>query len=578
MATRTVDDALRFELRPYQREAIDRTHAAELRGSRRQLGVAATGLGKTIIFCALAQQRGGRTLILAHRDELVSQAVAKVREVWPGVDVGVVKALDDHTAAHVVVASVQTLARTTRLDRLVGSQTPGVLSLAQHEQKFDLVVVDEAHHTAATTYRKILDALRAGESDGPLLLGVTATPDRGDGKGLDDLFDEIVWNFDILWGINQGYLCDLRAKRIVLDALDMGGVKVRRGDYDQGSAGRALEDADAPALIARGWKQFAADRRTLVFTPTVALADQCAQEFRKLGVRAAFVSGETPTQMRRELLADFGTGKVQVLANCAVLTEGYDQPRADCVIVARPTKSRALYTQMIGRGTRKHPDKRDCLVLDVVGASSEHSLVTVPSLFGLGEKHYAERLATENLTDVVDAFTRHQVKIGQLKAEDAELFHKIRSEGIAWVAVEPGPRAVRRYQRTQSTQVDGGRVQLPTVVLVQRQLDEHGWLAGIEYEDGTKRVLLGDVTLETAQGVGEDAVRKLAGPKNALVAADAPWRQRRPSAKAVAAAHKWKMPNPWRYSTGGELSDALDAHITRVKSRNKPPTDWTADA
>src|SRR5690606_22996282 len=230
---------VRVTLRPYQADALDRVAAAEARGVRRQLLVAATGLGKTVMFSALAERRGGRTLILAHRDELVAQAAAKVSEVWPDASVGVVKAERDEVHADVVVASVQTLARPARLERLCATYEDRRLLLGA-AAPFGLVVIDEAHHAAAETYGRIITRLRAGDPDGPLLLGVTATPDRGDGQGLDGVFDEVVATYDVLWGIRSGYLADLRGIAVTLDGLDLSSVKVSRGDFQAGDAGRAL--------------------------------------------------------------------------------------------------------------------------------------------------------------------------------------------------------------------------------------------------------------------------------------------------------------------------------------------------
>lgn len=578
-----------IELRPYQDEALERTAAAEARGIRRQLGVAATGLGKTVMFVALARARNARTLILVHRDELARQAYEKVRQLWPECDVGIVKAAEDDVSSHVVVASVQTLSRQRRLDRLIASQTPGTLSLTRELRPFELVIVDEAHHTAADSYKRILEQLRAGEKGGeraatpeevdagcelgiafdepgPLLLGVTATPDRGDGKGLDDLFDEIVWNYDILWGIRSGYLADVRGRRVELTDLDLENVKVTRGDFEAGAVGKAMEDAHAPEFVVKAWKAHASDRRTLVFMPTVALADETAKTFRANGVAAGFISAAVDLSERRRTLAAYSSGELQVLVNCMVLTEGYDEPRTDCIIQARPTKNRALFTQMIGRGTRKHPDKTDLLVLDIVGSSRELSLVTLPSLLG-ADKRFAQKLqdGTGTLTDVAQQWDDHKVSSGKMRAEDADLFRAMHDSGeIAWVHVES-----RLYQRTLADrdQATGQHVQLPTVVLKQQVEGDEGWLCGLIMPDGKKRVLIRDVTLEMAQGVGEDAVRKLTKGRTALVDKNAEWRKKRPSNKARRAAQKWRLPRIEQYKTAGELSDALDAHIQRTKQK-----------
>lgn len=579
--TAATADHLRVELRAYQVDALTRVEAAEARGVRRQLGVAATGLGKTIMFCALAQRRGGRTLILAHRDELVNQAVEKVREVWPGVDVGIVKGTEDNVRAQVVVASVQTLARSSRMERLTGAWSGSSL-LNDPVDPFDLVVVDEAHHAAADSYRRILDALRAGapaepipdfpEFDvdgappGPLLLGVTATPDRGDGHGLDDLFDEISFSYDILWGIRSGYLADIRGLAVKVENLNLASVKVSRGDYQAGAAGQALEDANAPELIAKAIQEQAAGRRTLVFTPTVATASLVVEAVQHRGINAAWVSGETPIDDRRRILRDFESGAIDVVANCMVLTEGYDNPRVDCIVVARPTKSRALYTQMIGRGTRRHPDKRECLVLDVVGAAEEHSLVTIPSLFGVDEKR-RQRMTdgTAELTDVLTEQDDEAIAAGRIKAEEVEMFRRVVAQGIAWVQVHDDGASLRRYVRPLGKDRDGK--QLPTVVLAQRTETE--WTAGLLFDNGDKRVLMALVEMEMAQGVAEDFVRKQAGSRAGLVQSDAAWRTRKPTPKAKAAAKKWRLPDVESYKTAGDLSDALTAHIARKKGQHR---------
>lgn len=586
---------MKLTLRPYQVEALAKIEAAEARGVRRQLGVAATGAGKTCMFVALAERRRGRTLILAHRDELIEQAATKVREIWPDADVGIVKGPRNEWRSQVVVASVQTLARPNRLEQVPTVLSDPGFSLLAPPAPFDLVVCDEAHHARADSYMRIFAHLGAGnpgpcteclveghharpatpeEVDdghelgvafdvcpprGPLLLGVTATPDRGDGKGLDDVFDEIVFSYDILWCIRAGYLCDLRGLRVQLDQLDLSAVKVSGGDYQAGSAGRALEDAGAPELIVAAWLEHALGRRTLVFTPTVALAAEVQAEFQAAGVRAGMVSGETPLDERRATLAAYSRGDLDVIANVGVLSEGYDEPRTDCIVVARPTKSRALYAQIIGRGCRKHPDKTDCLILDVVGATGAHSLVTIPSLFGVEDQ---ERVWTGgvSLVEQVEHEEQQAIASGRLLAEEVELFAQLRV-GAAWVATH-SPGAPRRY--VCSLGPDRPIVEL-------RQLD-----AGDRYEATllppraqqaapvAPLVLVTDVTLETAQGVGEDFARKHG--IGALVDPEAPWRKRRPTAKQLAAAGKWRLPGIDGYATAGELSDALTAHIERKKA------------
>lgn len=548
-----------IQLRDYQETILDKIAEAEARGVRKQMVVAATGLGKTMVFTALARLRGDkRTLIIAHRDELIDQAMRKVREAWPEqTSVGKVKAGDNQVAAHVVVASIQTLARASRLEKLVN---PSAMAFAFAEPTpFGLVVVDEAHHASADSYRRVLEALRVGEPDGPLLLGVTATPDRGDGRGLDDTFDEIVASYDLQWGIQNNYLSDLRGVRVSID-MDMGKVKIRRGDYDAGQTGRIMEAAGAPALIVKAWQEHAADRRTLVFTPTVEMADQVRARFVDQCVAAGWVHGEMEQTERQKALRDYSAGDLQVLVNCAVLTEGYDEPRTDCIVMARPTKSRALFTQCVGRGTRLHPEKDDCLVLDVVGATHDHSLITVPTLFGI-RREFERDVEREGATVVFARQAKLDVAEGRLRAEDADLFRKVRADGMAWVQLHTKGAPERRYFLNLGRNVG-------TLVLRQMAPATDIWRCGYRDANGVKSVLADGVSLTMAQGVGEDAARRLAPDARHLTNAKASWRARPPSTAQIEFARTWRVQIDPRWNAG-QLSDQVAARIEIVQNKKR---------
>lgn len=357
MLTRSLpssEDGNALALRPYQRAAVEAFHAATEHGLRRVLVHMATGLGKTVLFSHLAHEtvaRGGRVLVIAHRDELLTQAREKLLMADPTAYVGIVRAELNEVTARIIVASIQTIVRPSRL-KLLG--------------RFDLVIVDEAHHAAAESYRQVLEALGAFDDDGPLVLGVTATPGRGDGIGLDDVFQEIVYSMGILDGITQGYLCDLRAVRVALET-DFSEVHSRGGDLADGELGDALLAADAPEHVTSAYLNHADGRRAILFTPTVAVARAMAATMQEAGIKAAWLSGESPRDERRATLDALRSGGLNVVANALLLTEGFDCPPVDCIITARPTKSTALYTQMVGRGTRPYPGKQDCLVLDVIG-------------------------------------------------------------------------------------------------------------------------------------------------------------------------------------------------------------------
>lgn len=357
-----------IKLRDYQREAIDAVFKAWADGMQRPAIVLPTGAGKTVVFSALVGKyrayagspgwkQGRRVMILAHRDELVDQAIAKLRAVMPGVNVGKVKAEDDDTGADVMVCSVQTLASERRRNRL-----------AWHETKHGsvgLIITDECHHAAAASYGKVYDAFPDA-----LQLGVTATMARGDGVGLGKVWEDVVYRRSILWMISKGYLTDVRTKRIDLKELDLGGVKASRGDWQAGDLGQALMEAEADTAIARAYKEHAGNRQGIVFTPTVETALAACTALQYAGVSSAAISGETSREARQRVYEDYRTGELQVLVNCMVLTEGFDAPWAEVAVIARPTQSAPLYTQMVGRVLRTWPGKKEALVLDLVGASA----------------------------------------------------------------------------------------------------------------------------------------------------------------------------------------------------------------
>jgi len=364
-----------LKLRDYQTEAIDAVFAAWSDGMQRPAIVLPTGAGKTVVFSQLVKefflrqskrenaigdmQGASRVIILVHRDELADQAIAKLRSIAPDLNVGKVKAKDDDTDADVMVCSVQTLATPSgrRIARVQGDQ--GIFG------DVGLIITDECHHAAAASYQKVYAAFPDA-----LQLGVTATMARGDGVGLGSVWEEVVFSRSLLWMISRGYLSDVKAVRIDVAGLDMGSVKTSRGDYQAGQLGEAMEAAGAEKVIARAYKEHAADRQGVVFTPTVATAEETAAALNMADIPSAAISGETPGPERRLIFEEFRTGQVQVLVNCMVLTEGFDAPWASCAVIARPTQSNSLYIQMVGRVLRPYPGKSDALVLDLVGASS----------------------------------------------------------------------------------------------------------------------------------------------------------------------------------------------------------------
>lgn len=361
-----------IRLRGYQTETIDAIQSAWSEGMQRPAAVLSTGLGKTIIFSSLisgfVERTGLRAVVLVHREELADQAIAKLRASAPGLDVGKVKASSDERDAQVVVASVQTLAGKRRMKALRDAGEIG------------LVVVDEVHHYASKTFRRVLEELGCFTADGPRMAGFTATLARGDRLGLGDVVDDVVYSKGVMFGISHGYLVQPEGRLIGSDSLNLKSVKSTGGDYQAGDLGQALEDSGVIDSLPAVYAEHAKDRQGIVFVPTVANASHAADALTASGVPSAMVCGETPREERLSIYEDYRRGRIQVMTNAMVLTEGFDMPQASCAVIARPTKSQPLYVQMVGRVLRPYPGKTDALILDVVGASVDNKLRTLVDL------------------------------------------------------------------------------------------------------------------------------------------------------------------------------------------------------
>jgi superfamily II DNA or RNA helicase len=263
------------------------------------------------------------------------------------------------------------------------------------------VIVDECHHAAATTYRKILEhygAFAEYPSNESLVAGFTATLARGDKLSLADVWQSVAYRKDIAFMIRAGYLLDLTGRRVEVDDLDLKNVKRSGGDYQAASLGEAMTASLAPEIVARAYLEHASDRSGVLFAPTVSAAQAFAGALDDLGVKTEVVHGGMPVTERRAIIARFEAGVTQVISNCMVLTEGFDSRRASCVVIARPTRSAPLYQQMVGRALRPYPGQTQALVLDVVGASQVHGLA---SLIDLSEKPIALK-PDQSFLDAVD--------------------------------------------------------------------------------------------------------------------------------------------------------------------------------
>lgn len=365
-----------FELRDYQSQALAAVEQSWADGINRPVVVLPTGAGKTVCFSGLIaghierlRAEGKRVLVLAHREELLEQAEAKIKAMVPGVWTTVLKGArgaKKHQFAEVIVASVQTLARPARRAAV---------------DRIGLVIVDECHRYAAKSYRDVLDHYGCMDPKRATpTVGFTATLTRMDG-GLPDVWQSVAYQKKIHWMIKSGFLVPPVAKSIDVPGLNLATTRVTAGDLNSKDLANALEDSAAFTAIAEEWCGAAAERQTIVFMPDVATCHRMAEAFKAVcGATAEVVSGQTTSSDRKDVYARFSSGETRVLVSCMVLTEGFDAPQTSCVIIGRPTLNPGLYIQMVGRGLRLAPGKTDCLVLDIAGASLKHNLAGVNDL------------------------------------------------------------------------------------------------------------------------------------------------------------------------------------------------------
>lgn len=418
-------------LRWYQQDAVLSIEAS-LMALRSTMLVLATGLGKTQCFGAVAHRwKEGRVLVLAHRDELVQQAQGRLEQMT-GELVEIEQANLHSHKARIVVGSVQSVYRADRLERL------------RKHGEFGLIIIDEAHHAVSSSYQAVLAAFPHAK-----VLGVTATPDRADEKALGKVFEDVAYQMDLRSGIDHGYLVPLRGKEIEIKEIDLDPVNTVAGDL----SAEALNTSMLPGVegIVKAMLHHAQNQQGIIFFPGVSSAELAAERLNALKPNcAAFVSGETPRDERKRIMDRFRAGEFQFLSNCQVATEGFDAPTASVIGLARPTKSRSLYAQMVGRGTRTLPGvverikgregddarrqaiasstKRGCLLVDFTGNNTRHCLMTPYDLLGGdysdAERKAAKKVAEEEGVDVKTALERAKELVQR------ELDRKARQEAL----------------------------------------------------------------------------------------------------------------------------------------------------
>lgn len=600
-------------LRPYQTGATDALCQAFLeQGTNRLLIKKPTGTGKTVWFASLltdprivawlAQfpERERKMLVIAHRQELLYQAAEKLRRANPGIVVDIEQG-DDRASRYsdIVVASIQTLQamKFRRLERLL------------RHHAFRIVIVDEAHHAAAATYRTALvrlgflppadasetdnieapdyddvavmtKALETWDRDAPkdrLLIGVTATPNRSDAVGLGCVFQSIAYSYDLRQAVEDGWLVSI-VPWAIETKTNLDAVRMTHGDFNQKDLGEAVNQELRNRLAVAGWREHAAGLSTIAFTVNVAHAHALAEAFRAAGVRAEALSGETPWEERRDLLARYTAGEVEVITNCMVLTEGTDLPRTGCILHAKPTQSATLYEQMTGRGLRLFPGKDACIVIDVVDVSRRHSLAQAPVLYGLPPGLVAEGQTLTALERDLEALREQYptvdiyelLKSGRLTLKDLQA----RARTFDVWAIQPafGPALALDWVkigpemfRLQYPWMDGMETMQVSKDLIGR------WEISLTLRAQTTRqrtLATGIDTAEAAALIAERFILQERAPVARMKGRDAAWKKRPATPKQRALLERWRVPHDPRTLTAGHASQLIDlAHARRQGGR-----------
>ena len=562
-------------LSDYQNEAIAAAMQYGRSGRKRALIVLPTGTGKTIIFCAMAATASKKVLVLAHREELLKQTLEKIHETDSSLTATLEQAGNRiDFKAKIIVASVQTLARSPlRLRSL-------------HPQNFSLVIVDEAHHATARSYIDILshfglmprfDTITAPDNmtkrewqqhashlmvewdspgqEAPFLCGFTATPHRSDGKALGFIFDEIVYSKSMIEMMKDGWLIPIRGVRVGTEE-DISKVKKRGGDYAVRELSAVVNTEDRNELAVHSYQRHADNRSTIVFAVDVEHAIEITRCFTENGLRAEYVVGARSRMARdrEDIIAEFRSGELPILVNCQVLTEGFDNPRVSCIIMARPTSSSLLYTQMIGRGTRIAEGKKDLLVIDLVDMGKRTGLASVNTLFGL-----PPNIAPGNLMSTMDAYeemsdltmTDDMIE-NAVSLEDLQIRAKA-FDPLAQAQLPPGMDSHYAWVRTGfgfALSIPGG----PVLGIIENLL--------LQGELKIKRPGFASERLGTyssakvAMNIADDYAENNFKGKLDVIRTKAKWRRNKPSPKQLAAAQRAHI-KVAEGMTSGDISDLL---------------------
>ena len=532
-----------MQLRPYQTQALGSVRDMHDGDHRFPLMVLPTGTGKTITALHLVHEymgRGQRVLWVAHRQELIDQPILTIASIWPELirDTGVVKARQNEYDKQLVFASMDTIRNPDRLYQLLDAGP------------VDLVIVDEAHHSASLSWDRVLDAIDAHGGEGCHFLGLTATPDRADGKPLGKRW-KVASHYPLYRAIEDGWLvpCEIEQNTLtgLSDILDE--VPSWGSDFDTAALSDAIIEAKIVQHTGAVMARHAHSKKAIVFTVTVKQAELTVQELTERGFRAEVVHGDLPRRDRARILSELKRGDLDCVANCAVLTEGYDEPSVDCILLARPSRSKPLFLQMIGRGLRLHPGKDHMLLLDLVGASSEHELIQAPALLEEEEEKGEGGEGTQHPKRTYSGLVGERFRGRCSWIELHDLSPPVWVADAAWegtVALLMAPSSYR--------DVDDSPMWVPWLMRRSRGKPPT--------REGLIKLAETPVSLQMATGIGTDFVRKSGA---ALIADEnADWRALEPSDKQLESLRKWRIEADTEGMTKGEVSDLLTRRIATV--------------
>lgn len=547
-----------MQLRLYQQEALEAMLKAESNGVARQLVVLPTGAGKTVLFAHLPIVRKNSLpmLVLAHRAELLNQAKAKIESMNPNLSVAIEKAENKAGYVDVVVASVQTLGRgnSTRIEGF-------------DQEYFKTIIIDEAHHAAASSYQKILTYFKSD-----YVLGVTATPQRSDSVRLVDTFDEIVYYKSIQDLINDGWLSPLIGYRVKTET-DISDVEITNGEYKQEQLAEAIDNPNRNACIVSAFTDLARDKKTVVFAANIAHARNLASSFAsQTRAQVRVVLGETPEEEREQILKDFKSGVVQVIINVGVLTEGFDEPSIEAIILARPTRSTLLYTQIVGRGTRLNDGKLNCMIIDIADATKGKKPVSLPTLLGLPADF---DLQGQSFTEVAKEFDKLKdfcpgMATQVLNPDDIRNSYK---EINLFMPPPPNP-AVVEHSKFVWAEIGENHFQLnlSSVDSMQIYYDALGrWVAQIKQRSGEKYLYtpIGHAaTLRTVFARTDEWICKNRPMSLNLIDGDALWRKDFPTDKQIKLLRRIGVP------ITTEITKGMASQIISKYYENNPKPVW----